>query len=181
MPHLEEWRPVEGLHGRYEVSNKGRVKSLARDVIRVYHDGERNLPLKERILKHWLTHGYPIVAVANTKVSVHRLVAKAFCEGYQEGLHVNHKDSNPQNNNHYNLEWVTHRENMVHSVEFGNKKTGEDSKSSKLSNIESDFVKLWADKGYTQKDIGDVFGIHQCHVSRIVNNKRRKNQYKGEL
>ena len=181
MPHLEEWRPIKGLEGRYEVSNQGRVKSLKRDIVRIYSDGVRKLPVRERILKHWLAHGYPMVTVSGTKSSIHRLVAKAFCGGYQEGLHVNHIDSDTQNNIPSNLEWVTRTENMIHGVEFGNKKTGEDSWRSKLSNIESDFVKLWADKGYAQKDIGDVFGIHQCHVSRIVNNQRRKNQYKGEL
>lgn len=45
---------------------------------------------------------------------VHRLVASAFVEGYQEGKVVNHIDCNPSNNWAINLEWVTQAENLNH-------------------------------------------------------------------
>lgn len=43
---------------------------------------------------------------------MHRLVAKAFYDGYFEGAVVNHIDANPQNNYYKNLEWVTNTENV---------------------------------------------------------------------
>jgi hypothetical protein len=46
---------------------------------------------------------------------VHRLVAKAFVPGYQEGLDVNHKDCNRLNNIASNLEWMTRLENLMYS------------------------------------------------------------------
>ena len=51
---------------------------------------------------------------ASTKESflVHRLVAMAFVEGYQDGYDVNHKDENKQNNRADNLEWVKHVDNI---------------------------------------------------------------------
>lgn len=44
-------------------------------------------------------------------VFVHRLVAFKYVDGFKPGLVVHHKDSDKQNNNYKNLEWVTHREN----------------------------------------------------------------------
>ena len=46
---------------------------------------------------------------------VHRLVASAFIE--QTGPHINHKDRNRSNNRVDNLEWVTQKENNIHSYE----------------------------------------------------------------
>lgn len=45
---------------------------------------------------------------------VHRLVASAFVEGYEEGKVVNHIDCNPSNNRASNLEWLTQAENLRH-------------------------------------------------------------------
>lgn len=44
---------------------------------------------------------------------VHKLVALTYLEdSFEEGLEVNHKDANRQNNNVDNLEWITHAENV---------------------------------------------------------------------
>ncbi len=48
---------------------------------------------------------------------VHRLVAVTFIENVEGKCCVNHKDGNPQNNAVENLEWVTHRENMLHAYD----------------------------------------------------------------
>ena len=52
--------------------------------------------------------------------SIHRLVAEAYLEYDPERRIVNHKDSNPGNNNMNNLEYVTSRENSIHSFDVGN-------------------------------------------------------------
>nr|DAN38377.1 MAG TPA: homing endonuclease [Caudoviricetes sp.] len=45
-------------------------------------------------------------------IGVHKLVALTYLEdSFEEGLEVNHKDANRQNNNVDNLEWITHEEN----------------------------------------------------------------------
>lgn len=53
------------------------------------------------------------------KHQLHRLVAWAFCDGYKEGLVVNHLDSTPANNHYSNLEWTTHAGNSRHMVDTG--------------------------------------------------------------
>lgn len=64
--------------------------------------------------------GYLIVnLIINGKrigVAVHTLVARAFCSGYKEGLTVNHKDGNKDNNQANNLEWITSYENTQHAI-----------------------------------------------------------------
>lgn len=46
---------------------------------------------------------------------VHRLVAEAFIPNPEGKPEINHKDSNPSNNQASNLEWATHQENLRHS------------------------------------------------------------------
>ena len=56
------------------------------------------------------------------RVFVHKLVAEHFVEGYLEGMVVNHKDGNHQNNDYRNLEWVTPSENVKDGWKRGRKK-----------------------------------------------------------
>ena len=53
---------------------------------------------------------------------VHALVAIFFIAPFREGLEVNHKDGDKQNNRADNLEWVTHSANVKHAIDNGLKK-----------------------------------------------------------
>lgn len=94
----EDWRVVDGWHGRYKVSNLGRVSYLLQ--------GHERLMCQTT---NWA--GYKMVSFCENgkrqQIRVHRLVAMAFVEGYQTGLVVNHIDENKSNNRWDNLEWVT--------------------------------------------------------------------------
>ena len=109
----EIWKPVVGYEGLYEVSNIGRVRSLARIV--ECNDG-RKRKIKDRTLKGSRNSGgyYGITLHKDgcTKsVNIHRIVAEAFVPNPLEKEEVNHKDENPGNNHASNLEWVTAKEN----------------------------------------------------------------------
>ena len=112
---MEIWKEVKGFES-YEVSNLGRVKSLARTII--YKDG-RVYKYKSKVLKPRRgTHGYLTVNIfKDTKCKtrlIHQLVAEAFLNhapcGYK--LIVDHIDNNPLNNELGNLQIITNRENV---------------------------------------------------------------------
>lgn len=110
----EIWKPVVGYEGFYEVSNIGRVRSLARIV--ECNDG-RKRKIKDRILKgSSYSGGYSGVTLhkdgCTKTANIHRIVAEAFVPNPLEKEEVNHKDENPSNNHASNLEWVTHKENL---------------------------------------------------------------------
>lgn len=116
----ENWKPIAGFEGFYEVSDLGRVRSCARTVVRV---GGNPFAVSGRIMLGTVTgHGYAAVSLRRpgqpqAKKYVHRLVASAFVEG--SGEEVNHKDGDKLHNLPANLEWCSHVENMAHAWDNG--------------------------------------------------------------
>lgn len=111
---MEEWRPIVGFEGLYEVSNTGQVRSLDRCLV---NSLGRSVFIKGKLLKIYdNTFGYKFVSLVMDKHSsptyVHRLVAQAFIPNPQGLPQVNHKDENKSNNRVENLEWCTAKYNM---------------------------------------------------------------------
>lgn len=71
----EEWRPVVGYEGYYEVSNLGGVRSLDRADV---DNAGRHYRVIGKLKKHSISHGYPIVRLSKNGVRcnqfVHRLL-----------------------------------------------------------------------------------------------------------
>lgn len=55
----------------------------------------------------------------NIQKKVHRLVAEAFLPNPEGKTDVNHKDYQRDNNCASNLEWLTHKENVIYQAEQG--------------------------------------------------------------
>lgn len=112
----EIWKQLVGYEGHYEVSNKGRVKSISRSIPTCYKSVRT---VGETILKQCDYRGYLAISLnVNNKckmMRVHRAVAEAFIPNPDNKPFVNHIDSNKTNNEVSNLEWVTNGENMDHA------------------------------------------------------------------
>ena len=114
---MENWKPIKGLEGLYEVSDTGKVRSLPRTTL--YKDGRVGIH-KGRERKQQLNKkGYLAIdlSVESKQVRrlVHRLVAEAFIPNPDNKEQVNHIDGNKQNNHVDNLEWTTNEENALHA------------------------------------------------------------------
>ena len=107
----EQWRVVPSLLGRYEVSNRGRVRSF------VTPRTSTNM-LSVALTKE----GYCRIVLQVAKnlrrtMLVHRLVAEAFLGPTPDGQEVNHKDGDKTNNRPENLEYMTRLGNMRHATD----------------------------------------------------------------
>lgn len=109
----EEWRPVVGYEGLYEVSNLGRVHGLPR----------KNVPNGHMMRAARNSRGYYTLSLSVEGVkrshTLHSLVAAAFLGPRPDGLDVLHGDGNPANNAASNLRYGTVSENNYDSVAHG--------------------------------------------------------------
>ena len=104
---IEEFRDIPSYEGIYQVSNLGRVKSLARkDFI--------GRPLNEKILKSCKNvYGYFVVSLRKDgkqkTIQIHQLVAMAFLGHVPCGhaIEVDHIDEDKLNNRLENLQLLT--------------------------------------------------------------------------
>ena len=112
---IEEWKPIKGYVGLYEVSTLGNIRSHH------YHNGTYNRILKPRKVKD----GYLMVALYKDKkyknVQVHTIVANTFIPNVNNYKEVNHKNFDKTDNRSNNLEWCTRHENVLHYFRKNNK------------------------------------------------------------
>lgn len=123
---MEEWRPVPGHEGHYEVSSEGRVRSLDRRVAHPRHGAinVKGKPLAQRLDRH----GYKIVNLWRDGVmkarKVHQIVLEAFVGPRPEGIEVMHADDDRTNNRLENLSYGTRQENARQMAERGRRRGG---------------------------------------------------------
>lgn len=98
-------KDIEKIYEKYSILSNGFIM---------------NKKTKNFLKKHIDKYGYERVNLhingKNTQRQVHRLIAFTHVDNPENKPQVNHKDSNKQNNNASNLEWVTNQENRTHAV-----------------------------------------------------------------
>jgi len=109
----EQWLPVKGYEGLYEVSDHGRVKTLARTCANASGTTRR---VPGRLLKPSPdVKGYLRVSLCKDGTQrvgkVHRLVAEVFLGPCPDGLVVAHGPKGKQDNSVGNLSYKTQSEN----------------------------------------------------------------------
>ena len=175
----EIWKDIKDCKGRYQISNFGNVKSLAR-----FNNGKFGRLISERILKQNFRQGYAYVRVfvngKKTNLVIHRLVAETFIPNPQNLPQVNHIDGNKQNNNVNNLEWCLQRDNLLHAIKNSLRKisSGEKAPNAKLKQKEVDYIRsVYKPKSRTfgAKALAEKFGVHTDTITKILIGNTWKN------
>ena len=150
----EIWCPIKGYESIYEVSDKGRVRSLKFG--------------KERILKPIRNKdGYLLVNLCkNGEIKhclVHRLVAKTFIPNPQNLPEVNHKDEDKENNSVQNIEWCDRKYNINYGT-----RTDRCSKPVLQFTKDGEFVKEWKSIRDAERNLGYFHNnISSCCTGRL--------------
>lgn len=180
MSTKEEWRPIKGYEGFYEVSSLGRVRSLDR-VVKCKNGNCQKFfgkIMKPRTNKD----GYLTVALSmNNKQKskqIHRLVAITFLPNPKKLPQVNHRDCNKQNNYVDNLEWCSCQENIQHALKTGVVKQGSEHHNAKLSKQQVQEIRAIykpRSKEYNAYILARKYNVSRATIWRIIT----KNTYKN--
>ena len=165
---MENWVPIDGYEGLYEVSDAGMVRSL-----------KRTTTSGKVLSQRAGTGGYLRVCLCenNHKKTfvVHRLVASAFIENPEHKPEVNHKNGIRTDNRASNLEWVTRSENEQHAYDVLGK-----SPNAYWKNKPRKFARKFTDEqvmlirqdARPNSEIAAEYGVSRTAIRDI---KRRKN------
>ena len=177
---MEEWRPVANYDGYYEVSNKGRVRSVPRKITALVRGKTILRKMKGKDLSEKVGAGiYKRVILCKNGVCIneyiHRIIAEAFIENPLELATVNHIDRDKMNNNLCNLEWMSRELNSKDGME----------NSYRLGKIKPKRVLTEKDVGHIKREyfteqctniskLSRMYGVSRTTINGIINGKNWK-------
>lgn len=173
----EVWKPVVGYEGLYEVSDLGRVRSVARSLVRKNRWGGNHEHRFESVVLRTRVNrkGYEIVALCKPvkqyrRTLAHKIVMRAFVGTPQPGFEINHKNAIKTDNRLSNLEYCTHAENMRHAAQHGlvPPMPGEANPRSILTEPLVRLLRQMRACGATYKRLSFLFGIGRTTVGHII-------------
>lgn len=173
----EIWLPVKSYDGffekAYEVSDKGRIRSL--DRISDYGNGKFVFTKGRVLIRN--SKRYVLVNLCyngrKQPCQLHRLIAEVFIPNPENKPYVNHKDGIKWNNCVSNLEWSTHKENEKHASENGLKASGERNGCSKLTyELVSEIRNKYKPHIYTNRMLSKEYNM-SYHEIQLINQGKR--------
>lgn len=174
----EQWKPVVGYEGSYEVSNLGRVRSVSRVISSIksgkpFHRKHQGKILAPRI-NRW---GYQQIHLGKetTTHSIHKLVAQAFiCIKPSPRHQVNHINGVKTDNRVANLEWVSCSENVQHAFGTGLNHHSERSSATSLTADQVMEIRRRRNEGEKLVSLASAFGMSVSGVHAIAQGKNWK-------
>jgi hypothetical protein len=168
---VENWKPVIGYEGFYEVSSLGRIKSF------VYNGTQRSVP---KILSPTINkkHGYSQICLYKNKepkrtFRLHRLVLEAFVGLRPSKTEGTHRDGDKSNNALLNLAWRTHAENENDKYKHGTTIHGERNHQAKLTEESVKKIRELHSSGqFSQKRISEMYDVSENAIFNVVHLKR---------
>lgn len=177
MPNNEIWKDVPSWEKWYQVSNKGRVRSLTRVSNCGWKAGlSKEAVYQGKILSSPISgSGYRVVCFSapgrREYHNVHRLVAEIFIGPCPAGLEVCHNDGVYENCEVKNLRYDTRQNNALDRNKHGTqvKKGHCKGEENGLARLTEEKVRYIRNKpSLTLEFLGDKFGVHlgTIHAAR---------------
>lgn len=183
MTIVEQWKPIVGYEGLYEVSSQGQVKSLDRicldrnGLAKKFKGRTRLISIKQN------KHGcYAVVRLSvkgqfktHTRYVAH-LVLEAFVGPRPIEAECCHCDGNSLNNNANNLRWGTPKENSCDKYKHGTVLWGSKNHQAKLTEEQVIEIrkKYVCNSKYktNSKELAAEYGVRSGTIGRIVRRER---------
>ncbi|MFK4871674.1 NUMOD4 domain-containing protein [Novosphingobium sp. ZW T3_23] len=174
MSKPEEWRPVLGYEGYYEVSSRGRVRSISRTRQARRRNGTdftMRMAGRELVVclnKDGYLQGNMCVDRVRKNFEVHRLVCEAFHGPAPEGHEAAHNDGVRTNCDESNLRWATPAENTADRDKHGTMRRGEDHPGAKLTIHDVRRIRSSQQSG---PSLARQFGVCRSVITKIRSRK----------
>jgi len=168
---IETWSWIPFYFGRYEVSNKGRIRVWCSKIY--INSGKMFFLSAPKIMRQVKSkHGYFSVVIGHgfigdkKRVAIHRVVASVFCDKKDNKLEVNHINGVKSCNEWWNLEWVNRIESIDHAFRTGLIKSalGENQSNTKLSNEQ--VLTIFKDNR-TYPELARMYGVKKGTIQDI--------------
>jgi len=166
---MEIWKKIPN-YSNYLISTNGKIKNLKRNsLLNINYERFKN------------SNSYVRIHLKNNHFFLHRLILMTFnpVDNYKN-LQCNHKDTNIYNNNLYNLEWLTAKENSQHYVLVKkNKKNIINKKIPKIPkiNLENEKWKQFLKTKYTIYFISNYGRIKSFRNKEIILKQNLKSYF----
>lgn len=172
----ENWRYIPGYDGKYQVSDKGRVRSVRRTITQTRQGSTFDRNIQGRVLRPASSvknpRLYVVLGRGGSGKQVHQLVMQAFVGKPKQGEEVRHLDGNPRNNKLNNLTYGSRSENILDVFRLRRAWRI-------LTREQADEIKSELRKGIKGSVLARRFGVSQSTVSDIKN--RRTHHHDLEL
>ena len=162
----EEWKPIKGFEGIYEISNTGIVRGIEHIVIDkkgTYHKIKSSIKAKQKD-----KDGYERVGLWHNgkpySRQVHRLVAEAHIPNPDNLPQVNHKNEIKNDNRVENLEWCS----VAYNNNYRNKTINTRKKVNQYD-LNGNFIKTWDCIIQAAK----YYGINRSLITDVCKGRRK--------
>lgn len=122
---------------------------------------------------HIQSEGYIYISLPGGKRLAHHIVLEAFVRPHPWGEQARHLDGVRTHNWLSNLAWGTQLENEADKILHGTLLFGENTPSSKLSNSQTQQIRVLYEAGVKQVELAELFAVSQSNISRILSGKIR--------